>query len=85
MSRDLSRVLGKAGPSTGSVNLAEDDAPAASPPLQSGADRANVRLDLLRLTHRYDLSPEQIIDRTRAFEAYVFGEPAADKGGDAPC
>ncbi len=37
----------------------------------------SIRLDLLRLVHRHDLSPEQIIERAEKFERYV--RQTADK------
>lgn len=57
----------------------EGDAKPASPPLQSVEDRAFIRLELLRLAHRHDYSPEQIVERCKALEAYVFDDQPADK------
>jgi hypothetical protein len=34
-----------------------------------------LRLELLKLVNRHDLSPEQIIERAVKLEAYVAGEP----------
>lgn len=34
--------------------------------------RAEVRLELLKLCHRHDLSPEQIIPRMKEFEDHIF-------------
>jgi hypothetical protein len=54
-------------------------APAASPPLQPGADRGLIRLELVRLAHRHDHTSEEIVKRAQALEAYVLGDQAADK------
>lgn len=51
----------------------------ASPPLQTAPDRALIRVELLRLAHRHDKQPEQIVEHAKVLEAYVFSEPAADK------
>lgn len=55
------------------------DAAVASPPLQPGADRAYIRLELVRLAHRHDHSADQIVERARALEAYVLGDQPGDK------
>lgn len=47
--------------------------------LQSGRDRVTVRLELLRLAHRADLTVEQIIERAKVLETWALGEPEADK------
>lgn len=39
-------------------------------------DCCEIRMDLLRLVHRNDLTPEQLIARAREFEAYVM-EPSS--------
>lgn len=39
----------------------------------------NIRLDCLRLAHRHDFMPADIIERARAFEAYVTGTATSSK------
>ncbi|MBP6748421.1 MAG: hypothetical protein KA144_02175 [Xanthomonadaceae bacterium] len=48
-------------------------------PLHPAADRALIRLDLLRLAHRHDFDAKQVIERAQALEAYVFDDQTADK------
>jgi len=48
-------------------------------PLQPGADRALIRLELLGLVYRKDLAPSDSIERAQALEAYVFDDQTADK------
>lgn len=81
----MSRGKHQHGPAYAGLNTekawagTEGGAPVASPPLQSDPDRATVRLELLRLAHRHDAAAENIVERARAFEAYVFGDQTADK------
>lgn len=51
----------------------------ASPPLQPGADRAFIRLELVRLAHRHDHTADQIVERAKTLEAYVLGDQPGDK------
>jgi hypothetical protein len=48
-------------------------------PLQPGADRALIRVELLRLVYRPDLDASHTIERVQALEAYVFDDQTADK------
>lgn len=84
MSRDKTRRAHGGPPMTmREVMDAESAALPASPmpttPLHSAEDRAFIRLELLRLAHRHDHSPEQIVERCKALEAYVFDDQPADK------
>lgn len=63
----------------GEIAASEGGADSAPPPLQSVADRALIRLELLRLAHRHDVAAQNIVERAQAFEVYVFGDQAADK------
>lgn len=47
--------------------------------------RDALRLELVRLVHRFDHSPEQVIERAKELEAYVLGTKAqADKPEEGP-
>jgi len=45
-------------------------------------DIAFVRLEALKLAHRHDHLPEMVIDRAKAYEAYVVGTAKADDSGE---
>lgn len=36
--------------------------------------RDELRLEVLKLVNRHDLSPEVLLERAKAFEAYIAGE-----------
>lgn len=48
-------------------------------PLHIPQGRVLIRVDLLRIAARADLQASDIVERAQAFEAYVFGDQAADK------
>lgn len=51
----------------------------APSPLHSAQERANIRLEVLRLAHRPDVPVEQVIERAGRLTAFVLGEQPADK------
>ncbi len=44
-------------------------------------DIAQIRLECLKLAHRHDHSPEMVIDRAKAYEAFAVGTAKADDSG----
>jgi hypothetical protein len=44
-------------------------------------DIAQIRLEVLKLAHRHDHASEMVIDRARAYEAFVIGTAKADESG----
>jgi hypothetical protein len=44
-------------------------------------DVAQIRLECLKLAHRLDHLPEMVIDRARAYEAFVTGTAQAGESG----
>jgi hypothetical protein len=42
-------------------------------------DIAQIRLEALKLAHRHDQLPEMVIDRAKAYEAFVTGTAKADE------
>ena len=47
-------------------------------------DIAQIRLEALKLAHRHDHLPEMVIDRAKAYEAFVTGTAQAGEVDNLP-
>jgi hypothetical protein len=66
----------------GGAQAGSSPATAPSPSWRPPDEKSSLRLELVKLVHRFDRSPSQVIERARELEAYVNTGQAGS--GDTP-